>query len=169
MRNGVFTLVLAVATTYCSGNDIARGADLPQPVAPGQSVALTRLASGSESLTFNSGITESTRLVVRDAATWASTWSRIWTVRPAPPLPAIDFNREMVIVVGLGTRPTGGYSIAVESASTEAGNLNVVVRTDTPDSGCLLFQALTSPVDVARIPRTDATVEFRDRNVTRSC
>jgi len=167
MRSVVLTIALGVAATYGSGNDIVRGAGLQ--LAAGQAVALTRLASGSEPLTVNSGMTESTRLVVRDAATWASTWSRIWTVKPAPPLPAIDFSREMVIVVGLGTRPTGGYSIAVESAATEAGNLNVVVRTDTPGGGCLSAQMLTSPVDVVRVPRTEATVEFRDRNVTRNC
>jgi hypothetical protein len=167
MRNVVLTVVLGVAALYGSSSGTVRAAAL-QPAA-GQSVRLIRLAPGADSLTVNSGLTESTRLVVRDAATWKTTWSRIWTAIPAPPLPTIDFSREMVIVVGLGTRPTSGHAIVIESAATEGGSLNVVVRTDTPGPGCLSAQMLTSPVDVARVPRSDATVQFSDRNVTRNC
>jgi hypothetical protein len=171
MRNSRATLLLAAATACCAGSDAAGGADLQQPVAPDnqQAVSVTRLASGADPLTYYSGITDATRLVVRDAATWAATWRRIWSAtQPAPPLPPVDFQGEMVIVAGLGSRPSGGHSIAVESAYREGTTLHIVVRTETPGSSCLLSTALTAPVDVARVPRAD-DVRFRDRNVTRSC
>jgi len=166
MRNFLKALMLAVLTAYCSGNEATQGA----PLAPGvqQPVTVTRLASGSEPLTQNSGISESTRLVVRDAAVWADTWARIRPERPAPALPAVDFSREMLIVAGLGTRPSGGHSIIVESASREGESLQVVIRTETP-VGCVGIAALTAPVDVARVPRTDGDVRFTERSVTRNC
>jgi hypothetical protein len=171
MRHYLATVVLAAATAYCADGEHVRGADLSQPSGqqPQQSVPVTRLAAGAESFTYYSELTESTRLVIRDASAWAEMWARLSTVRPVPPLPTVDFNREMVVVTALGARPSGGHSIVVEGASREGGTVYVTVRSETPGSGCLLSQALTSPVDVARMPRTDDPVQFRERTVTRGC
>ena len=171
MRTSLAMLLLAVAVAYCAGGEHARGADLSQPSLPQspQSVTITRLSTGSDPFTYYSGLTESTRLVIRDASAWAEMWARLSTARPVPPLPTVDFNREMVVVAALGARPSGGHSIVVESASREGGSVYVTVRSEVPGSGCLLSQALTSPVDVARMPRTDDPVQFRERNVTRAC
>jgi protease stability complex PrcB-like protein len=166
MRAILAPLILAAAAVYCAGDE---GADLPSAPGTQQSITVTRLAPGSGPLTEQSGMTDSARLVIRDASVWAETWARISTVRPAPPLPAVDFTREMVIVAALGTRPSGGYGIVVESASRENGSLYVAIRSESPGTSCLSSAVLTAPVDVARVPRSDEQVQFRERSVTRSC
>ena len=172
MRKVLAAILMAAATVYCSGNDPTRGADLPQaptPPANAQSVTITRLAPTDSSLTQISGINEPARLVVRDAATWADTWARIWQAQtPAPPLPAADFTREMLVVAAAGTRSAGGYAIVIESAYRDGDALHVVVRTDSP-TGCLGIAAITAPVDVARVARTQDQVRFEEKTVTRPC
>jgi hypothetical protein len=75
----------------------------------------------------------------------------------------------MIVVAALGQRPTGGYSILVDSAQLTVESLTVTVRRVSPGNGCFLTQALTQPVDVSRLPRTDNAVEFVDRAETRAC
>lgn len=162
-------LLAAVTATYCAGNN---SEGLNHPLAPNEQpqVTLSRLAGSSEPpLTHNSGLSASTRVVIRDAAAWKEMWSRIWTTQPAPPLPNVDFNQEMVIVAALGTRSSGGYSIAIESAYREGGSLHIVIRTEAPGSGCMATMALTAPVDVARVPRSADPVQFHEKDVTRNC
>jgi hypothetical protein len=167
-------MAVAVSAT-CSGNEAPAGAlrppaapDAQQPAAR-QPVALTRLAPGAEPLSSFSGLSERTRLVVRDAAEWKQAWSRIWGSQTPPALPAVDFTREMVIIAGTGTRSSGGHRIAIDSAYIEGGTLHVVVRTEAPGANCLTSQALTAPVDVARVPRSEGQVTFSEMEASRSC
>jgi hypothetical protein len=88
---------------------------------------------------------------------------------PAPDPPRVEFEREMLIVVALGERPTGGYGIVVDSAETRPDGLFVTVRTIAPGKGCMLTQALTQPVDIARVPRHEGQVGFEDHAEVRDC
>jgi len=133
-------------------------------------IAVTRLSSGPYPLTVSSGITDSTRVVIRDAEAWRQMWDRVWSQQtPAPALPAIDFTREMVVVVGLGTRSSGGYSIVVDGASVAGGTIEVVVQKTSPGASCVVTSALTEPVDIARLPRRSEPVRFVERHTVRAC
>ena len=117
-----------------------------------------------------SGLTTRERLVVRDDAAWASLWSQITAhVQPTPALPAVDFGREQLIVVSSGTKPTGGYGIDVAEVREAEGALHVVVRETAPGDRCMTTAALTAPVAVVRVPRSDARIVFEERQVTVDC
>ena len=47
---------------------------------------------------------------VRDRDAWASLWRAHAPRRPAP---AVDFSREMVVGVFMGTRPTAGFAVEI--------------------------------------------------------
>jgi len=131
---------------------------------------VVRLRAEPYSFTFYSGLVEPQRLVVRDPATWSQVWATIWRNQsPTPPLPDHDFARDMLVVVALGQRSTGGYSILIDSAEATSDGVTVLVRAVVPGAGCGVTLALTQPVDIARLPRTDATVKFRDRTVQQFC
>ena len=139
------------------------------PTSP-ESLTLVRLGSAAAPLTSYSGLRESQRLVIRDQATWQQTWSAIWSnTAPQPALPTIDFTREMVILAALGERPTGGYSIFVDSASETAAGVTIAVRSLASDSGCPVTLALTQPVDIARMTRRDGHVEFAETFAIQRC
>jgi hypothetical protein len=161
-RSARFIGGLALAGTGCT-----------QPHAPDPSatvVPVTRLRAEPYSFTFYSGLVDPQRLIVRDAAGWQQVWSAIWRNQsPPPPLPNIDFAREMVAVVALGQRATGGFAILVDRAATSADGVTVLVRSIAPRPNCVVTQALTQPVDIARLPRTDGVVTFRDKAEEQAC
>lgn len=116
-------------------------------------------------LTFRyySGLTQRERMVVRTEEEWARLWERI-TQRVSPPIPrpSVDFSREMVLVVAMGERPTGGYTIVVEGIVQADRHLHAMIRESSPD-GCGVTGALTQPIDVVRVPRRDGGVSFIER------
>jgi hypothetical protein len=109
-------------------------------------------------------------LVVRDPAAWAEMWAAIWKRHsPLPELPQVDFAREMLVVVALGERLTGGYGILVDSAVATPDRLEIWIRAISPGPSCGVTLALTQPVDIARLPRSDGVVRFHDRTEERAC
>ena len=73
------------------------------------------------------------RALIRDEDAWARLWERIHeNVTPRPPLPAVDFSRHMLIAVATGTRPSGGFGIAVKSVATRGDRLQVASSRPAP-------------------------------------
>jgi len=111
----------------------------------------------------SSGLAERLRVVIRDEATWTDVWRRIHEpVAPEPPLPNVDFSRHMLIVVALGTRPSGGFAIAVQRITARDGTSEVSVRESCPARGAMVTMALTQPVEVVRLERRAETPAFRE-------
>ncbi|HEX8213152.1 MAG TPA: protease complex subunit PrcB family protein [Longimicrobium sp.] len=135
-----------------------------------ESLAFARLRTEPYPFTFNSGLTDSARVVVRDARAWEAIWRDVWRNHtPVPALPAIDFEREMVVVAALGSRRSGGYGILVEGATRTAEGVEVSILKQSPGSRCGNTAAITTPVDIARLRRVDGAVRFRERNEVREC
>ena len=146
----------------------ATSAAAPAAVA-GARLALRRFG-GAAPFTYYSGVDDSSFVVVRDAATWRAQWRAInREMQPLPPAPAVDFAREMIVVAALGHRASGGWGIAVDSAVWRGGAIDVFVRQLAPGRGCFTTAAISSPVDVVRLPRRDAPVRFDERVVREDC
>ena len=119
---------------------------------------------------MTSGIAEQERIVVRDSTTWARLWPRIGgTHRPRAMLPAVTFATEMLVVVSMGTRSSGGYIIAIDSVAVANDTLHVVVREQSPGPRCGTPAMLSAPVALARVERSALPVRFATREVVRDC
>jgi hypothetical protein len=111
----------------------------------------------------HSGLAERRRELIRDEASWARLWAEIHAgVTPAPPLPPVDFAREMLIAVASGTRPSGGFSIKVRSIATRGERLEVAVVESCPAPGAMVSMSLTQPVEVVRAPRLTQAPRFQE-------
>jgi hypothetical protein len=64
---------------------------------------------------------------------------------PLPSAPSVDFARSKVVTVFLGSRPTGGYGIAIADTKLEGKTLVVGVNVREPGAGQISTQAFTSP------------------------
>ena len=105
--------------------------------------------------------------IVRDQQAWEALWAEL-TGRSDPP-PAVDFATEMVVVVGVGVRPSGGYSVSIDSVR-EVGGVTAVEYTETqPGPRCVVTLALTHPYTVVRVPRTETPGEFKGTLRTHNC
>ena len=163
----VMMLAVAVSMAGCDGS--ATG-----PRVPPNSTALTSSHVLEGDLLFQyryySGYKERQRLVIRTAAEWSEAWARIaGTSDPRRPPPAIDFDQEMVILVAMGERPTGGYSITVQGVYDASGRVFAEVREKSPGAGCMVTEAFTQPIDAVRVPRRDGAVMFVERAETVDC
>lgn len=121
-----------------------------------QEIAITHIAGGAYC-----GIEDRKYVAVTSDSTWKELWDMIHRdTRPVPEVPAIDFSRETVIGVFLGTRSTGGYSIEIVDASLQNNKLSVKYKTESPAPGDMVSMALTQPYHVVTVNVTRAEVEF---------
>ena len=105
---------------------------------------------------YRSGVRESLQIVARNNAEWDSAWKRHVSVEtnPAPP-PAIDFNKQIVVAVFLGEKPTGGYDVEVIRVEQSDGELVIHYREKSPLPGGIVIQALTQPFHIIQVARDD--------------
>jgi hypothetical protein len=88
--------------------------------------------------------------VARSAAEWSTLWSQHAGERNRP---AVDFDKEMVVAVFLGTRPTAGFSVEIVGAREEGTTLIVSYRESRPQPGTITAQVLTSPYHIVAVPK----------------
>jgi PrcB C-terminal len=106
-----------------------------------------------------SGIEEPRQVVVRTAAEWDALWKQHAPQRPAP---AIDFSREIVAAVFLGSRPSAGFAVQIVGAAPQAGALVVQYRETKPATDATAAQVITSPFQLVALPKADGDVKFEN-------
>lgn len=57
----------------------------------------------------------------------------------------VDFSSSKVLIVDMGQRITGGYSVDVTSIEIHPGNVRANVVLTVPGAGCIVTEALTNP------------------------
>ena len=105
-----------------------------------------------------SAIDEAKQVLVRSDAEWAQLWRQHAGTRARP---QIDFTKESIVAVFMGSRPNAGFSTAIVTA-TEGGGALIVRYTETrPPRGAISAQVITSPFHIVAIPKvTAANVKF---------
>ena len=127
--------------------------------APGPPSA--ELPFGTVDQGIRSGIRDARQAVVRDPGTWGALWAEHVKGRvPEPPLPLVDFSREMVLAYFLGEKPTSGYAVEIREIALSAGRVLVHVAVTAPPPGAPVLQVLTQPFHIVRAPRSELPVEF---------
>ncbi|MEX2476528.1 protease complex subunit PrcB family protein [Marinobacter sp.] len=74
---------------------------------------------------------------------------------PLDALKAVDFDREHLLLIGLGQKPTGGYGVTLEGAEIREGALEVAVNVRQPATDAMVTQALTTPCAVIAVSPAD--------------
>jgi hypothetical protein len=101
-----------------------------------------------------SNVEDATQVIVQTDAEWTALWRRH---APDRPLPKVDFAREMVIGVFMGSRPNAGFSTEVISALVVKGVLVATYRDKVPSGGTITAQVLTFPYHLVAIPKAPVT------------
>ena len=113
-------------------------------------------ASGSGPRTVEkgdqSGIEDARQVLVRTDAEWTQLYRQHNFDKPAP---KIDFSKEMIVAVFMGSRPTAGFSTAIVTATAAKGALIVRYSESRPSPGTITAQVLTFPYHIAAIPNAD--------------
>jgi hypothetical protein len=131
---------------------------LAEPVrTAGQDVVFDVLASGS----LASGVDEPTWQLITDATALRTLWNRLHASQlTVPEAPAVDFSRNSVLALLLGSKPTGGYGIELTDMTLDAGEVYADVRFTEPAADAFTTQAFTSPWLLVRVLRPDLEAIF---------
>lgn len=70
----------------------------------------------------------------------------------------IDFSNQSILVVYLGERNTGGYSIDVSNIYWNKNNLIVQTSETKPQKGEMVTMAITNPYCIVKIPKTSTVI-----------
>ncbi len=131
----------------------------PEPIAPPVTVPIPSNTpsnfSGSWHMLGQGGQSSAQNLQFHIATTQTKL-SGLWGQGHAhlmrqPAGPSVDFSRESVVGIFLGTKPTGGYSLEVTSVEALSDGLRVNVSIRNPAAGSITTQALTSPWVLVRV------------------
>lgn len=108
---------------------------------------------------FYSGIEDAVSKAVTTSEEWEAFWGRhAATHFPPPAIPAIDFEKDMVLCAFLGTKSSGGWSIKIKSVERKADQLRVLCEFEQPK--CQATMALTQPFHMVTVAKTDLPLNF---------
>lgn len=107
-----------------------------------------------------SGLHSERLMAIRNSGEWLGQWRRINARQDPPPLPAVDFSREMLLMAAMGRQPTGGYRVVIDKVIEQSGELLAFVRFVSPGRGCGAIAAVTSPADIVRVPVSPKNVRW---------
>ena len=101
-----------------------------------------------------SNIDEARQVVVRTDAEWTKLWQQH---SPDRPRPAVDFSKDMVVGVFMGSRPNAGLQHPIVSTSRRTARVLVRYQESTPRPGTITAQVLTFPYHLVAIPKAAAS------------
>jgi len=106
------------------------------------------------------------RLVIKTRDEFNDFWKGLASPgRFLPPLPEVDFSKEMIVGLGMGLRPSPGFVIMIDGACEVDGQVELFVS-KVEDGPCgVVPGVVTAPADIVRIPRSDLPIVFREIQV----
>ncbi len=108
------------------------------------------VAQGSQAIGFSSASYQ----LVSSQDQLISLWQRAYGSQlTVPAVPTLDYRRETVVALFVGTKPSGGYGIEVRAVREEEGDLYLDVALTEPAAGAINTQAITSPWLIVRVQR----------------
>ena len=99
-----------------------------------------------------SNIDDAKQVLVRTEAEWTRLWQQH---NPDRPRPKVDFSKEMVVAVFMGSRPNAGFSTTITSAMAANGALVVRYKEAMPGADGVSAQILTFPYHIVAIAKAD--------------
>jgi protease stability complex PrcB-like protein len=97
------------------------------------------------------------QVTVRTAAEWKALWKEH---APTAKMPAVDFSRDMVVGVFLGSKPSAGHDVEIVGVRLEEKELIVEYVQKQPGRGTVAAQILTEPYHLVTVPKHAGTVRF---------
>lgn len=145
----LLALILVLQLASCSTMKQKRSGD--------SKIAFYSIAKGEYS-----GIEEKRQIVITGIEALRNIWTEVFSIyHPAPGLPEIDFEKNTIIGVFMGTLSTGGYSIEIVEITETAKHILVKYRVSSPSPGSMVTMALSQPYHIVSMLKTTKEVIFQ--------
>ena len=107
-----------------------------------------------------SNVDSARQVTARTAAEWNTLWQQH---SPDRKQPVVDFSKEMVVGVFMGSRPSAGYTISILSTIQKDGKTLVQYQETMPARGTMTAQIITSPYHLIAVPKAAGEVAFEKK------
>jgi len=94
-------------------------------------------------------------------AEWTTLWKKHNFDKPEP---RVDFSKEMIVAVFMGSRPTAGFSVEIVAAAERDGKFVVTYKEGQPAPGGISAQVLTAPYHIAAVSKSSLPVTFEKQS-----
>lgn len=115
-------------------------------------ISFTSIAKGDVS-----GQQDARQVTVRTDAEWKALWK---DHAPTAKMPAVDFSRDMVVGIFLGSKPSTGHDVEIVGVRMQEQDLVVEYVQKQPGRGTMAAQMLTEPYHLVTVPKYAGTVRF---------
>lgn len=157
MRTGTLVVTALLLLTSCSnGSDSSPTG--PDTIVPFETVHREQIT----------GVRERRAQLISRQDLWEQTWAEIVSNRsPKPPIPAVDFERNILIFVALGDTADACKSVRVNDVRRRStGELLVDVKETRSPASCVCPAVVVRPVHVVAVPRSATGAAFAFEPVT---
>src|SRR5688572_26162398 len=104
-----------------------------------------------------SGQQTAKQVTVRTPAEWKALWK---DHAPTEKMPSVDFARNMVVGIFLGSKPSAGHEVEIVGVRMQEKDLIVEYVQKQPGRGTMAAQILTEPYHLVAVPAHAGTVRF---------
>lgn len=144
----VFTLTLAGCRNQPVRDVTPSKGPAPEPTGP----PMSGIPFRSLEVRPNSALSAPERTVLLDRTAFLAAWQRAHAgLDPGIILPAVDAARQVVVLVALGERPSGGHAIRVTAVESRGDSLLVHVESTRPGPDCMSAAVMTQPFEFVAI------------------
>ncbi|WP_181391986.1 protease complex subunit PrcB family protein [Deinococcus irradiatisoli] len=155
-RTGLYLQPLSVMTTTTTATTAAApGASMNQSPS---TLGFREVASGTNAQASSPAVVLAGTQSALDAL-WNTAYGR---QVPLPPTPLM--GNQTAVGIFLGSRPTGGYGVSVQSVQAAGSVLNITVNVRSPGPGTITTQAITSPWTIVAVQGQFSRAVVRDQN-----
>lgn len=81
----------------------------------------------------------------------------------------LDFSISKVLLLDMGKRNTGGYTININEVARLNDHVIVYLNLIKPDSSCVTTSSLSNPYQFVKIDTTETNVLIKESLVTKKC
>jgi hypothetical protein len=91
-------------------------------------------------------------LIIKTQKEWQDLWQKhVQGILPAPAIPEIDFDNNMVVAVFMGEKNTSGYAIRISRIEEADDKIYIELEETIPSSDSVVTQQFTQPYHIAVI------------------
>lgn len=133
------------------------------------SCSATKPTNDSKEISFksieannNSSYENLTTLVITNQSSFNDAWKKVWMrFSDVPSIPKVNFEENQIVLVALGMKNNGGYTLEIEKVIEEKDRIIVHYIENKPGEKCNTTQAIVFPSEFIQIPKSSKKVEFQ--------
>ncbi len=119
----------------------------------------TKVVIESQNFYEYSGLTEKNTWIIGNEKDWVTLQNKMFEYqKPKPDLGITDFENFEWVIIAFGEKSSGGYSYKAIEYFHEDDILHFVIGAPKREGNTPVTMALTQPVLICKIPKTDAQI-----------